>query len=403
MLDVTGATPQLARRINASAVLGVMRNSSVVTVSELIEATGLTRATAISVCEELLGRGWIRELDTLRTAGGYQKGRPARRFELEERAGFVLGIDVGAAKTTVVVADLRGDTVGKASLPFTSFDITSDERVGTIKLAVQQALDDADTDASHVLAGTAGIAAPVDREGNILASQQFWAQFDVGLKSAFQEQHGWTVQLENDANLAALGERWRGAAAGVDDLVVILSSERFGSGVMESGRLLHGTGGGAGEMAYLNIVEGVGSTHGIAFLARNWAEEALKGKAKSLLRKKPDGGTSVEAEDVFAAARQGDKVAQSILARLADRVARIVGTASTLINPELVVLGGAVSGSVSAIVPTITALLPEYTATPPRLAASTLGDRIVTVGAVRHALDYVEANSLDLELAGASS
>src|SRR5213593_3897938 len=101
MLEVTAATPQLARRVNASAVLGVIRNSSVVTVSELIEATGLTRATAISVCEELMSRGWIRELENQRSSGDYQKGRPARRFELDERAGYVLGIDVGALKTTV--------------------------------------------------------------------------------------------------------------------------------------------------------------------------------------------------------------------------------------------------------------------------------------------------------------
>ena len=105
-------------------------------------------------------------------------------------------------------------------------------------------------------------------------TRRFWSLFDVGLRSALMELHGWTVLLENDANLAALGERWRGSGAGVDDLVVFLAGERLGAGVMESGRLLHGRGGAAGEMGYLDMVEGVGSSDGIAALARLWSRQA---------------------------------------------------------------------------------------------------------------------------------
>ena len=126
-------------------------------------------------------------------------------------------------------------------------------------------------DPDKVLAVGAGIAAPVDRDGKVLATQHFWSLFDVGLRAALKELHGWTVLLENDANLAALGERWRGSGAGVDDLVVLLAGERLGAGVMESGRLLHGRGGAAGEMGYLDLVEGVGSSDGIASLARQWS------------------------------------------------------------------------------------------------------------------------------------
>ncbi len=99
------------------------------------------------------------------------------------------------------------------------------------------------------------------RNGDVLVTQPFWALLDVGLKSALKELHGWTVLLANDGNLAALGERWRGSAVGgVDDVVVILASERFGSGVIDDGRLLHGCGGGAGELAFLKQVEGGGGT-----------------------------------------------------------------------------------------------------------------------------------------------
>ncbi|MDR7157413.1 ROK family transcriptional regulator [Arthrobacter sp. BE255] len=396
MSEVSSATPQLLRRVSAGAVLDFMRASDAVTVTEVMEATGLTRATAISVCEDLMERGWIRELENQRAFGGYQKGRPARRFELNERAGYVLGMDIGILKATVVVSDLRGKALGRSSQPFADAEISAEERISVIDRAAMLALHSVGASPESVLAVCAGIAAPVDRNGDVLVTQHFWGLFDVGLKSALRDRRGWTVLLENDANLAALGDRWRGAAAGVDDVVVILASERLGSGVIDGGRLLHGRGGGAGELAFLDMVEGVGDTFGIAALARGWAADAVAGKARTSLRDHADGA---EAEQVFAAAAAGDAVALGILERIADRMARVIGAVATIINPELVVIGGAVANSAGVLLEPISERLTKYTVTPPRVAVSPLGDSIVTVGAVRCALDYVEKNTLDLELA----
>lgn len=395
MSEVSSATPQLLRRVSAGAVLDFMRASDAVTVTEVMEATGLTRATAISVCEDLMERGWIRELENQRAFGGYQKGRPARRFELNERAGYVLGMDIGISKATVVVSDLRGKALGRSSQPFANAEISAEERIAVIDRAAMLALDSVGATPESVLAVCAGIAAPVDRNGEVLVTQHFWGLFDVGLKSALRDRRGWTVLLENDANLAALGDRWRGAAAGVDDVVVILASERLGSGVIDGGRLLHGRGGGAGELAFLDMVEGVGDTFGIAALARGWAADALAGKARTSLRDHVEGA---EAEQVFAAAAAGDAVSLKILERIADRMARVIGAVATIINPELVVIGGAVANSAGVLLDPIADRLTKYTVTPPRVAVSPLGDSIVTVGAVRCALDYVEKNTLDLEL-----
>jgi predicted NBD/HSP70 family sugar kinase len=397
MSEMTAATPQLLRRVSAGAVLDFMRASPAVTVTEVMDATGLTRATAISVCEDLMQRGWIRELENQRAFGGYHKGRPARRFELNERAGYVLGLDIGFSKVTVVVSDLRGKALGRSSQPFDVAGITAAERIAVIDRTAMVALHSVGASPESVLAVCAGIAAPVDRNGDVLVTQPFWGLFDVGLKAALRDLRGWTVLLENDANLAALGDRWRGAAAGVDDVVVILASERLGSGVIDGGRLLHGSGGGAGELAFLDMIEGVGDTFGIATVARGWAAEALAGRAKTSLR--DHAGKGVEAEQVFAAAAAGDAVALKILDRLADRMARVIGAVATIVNPELVVIGGAVANSAGVLLEPIAQRLKEFTATPPRVAVSPLGDSIVTVGAVRCALDYVEINTLDLELA----
>jgi len=400
MPEPVPATPQLLRRVSAGAVLEFMRASAAVTVTDVMAATGLTRATTIAVCEDLVRRGWLLELENQREFGDYRKGRPARRFELNERAGVVLGVDIGYSKVTVVVSDLRGMTLGRSSRPFQAGEVGSAQRTAFIDAVAMAALGSADAKPGQVLAVCAGVAAPVDRHGEVVATQKFWGLFDLGLRPALKAAHGWTVLLENDANLAALGDRWQGAAAGVDDVVVILASERLGSGIVEGGRLVHGTRGSAGELAYLNLVEGVGDTYGIAYLARTWAAEALAGSAPTALRDCRPG--RVEAEQVFAAAAQGDAVALDILDRLAERMARVVGTVATMLNPELVVIGGGVAGSADVLLANISERLKKFTATPARVAVSPLGDSIVTVGAVRCALDYVERNSLDLELAAPS-
>lgn len=393
MMDSTAATPQLLRRVSSGAVLGYMRASAAVTVTEIMAATGLTRATAISVCDELVQRGWLRELENQRAHGDYRKGRPARRFELDEQAGCVLGMDVGISKATVVVADLRGKVLGRATSAFAGAEISAGERITVIDSTALRVLESVGATPDSVLAVCAGIAAPVDRHGEVLLSQRFWGLFDVGLRDALRDRHGWKVLLENDANLAALGDRWRGAAMGVEDVVVILGSERLGAGIVDGGRLLHGLSGGAGELAFLDMVEGVGDTFGIAALARDWAAAELAAGASTSLRR------HAGAEQVFAAAAAGDAVAVRILDRIADRMARVVGVVGTFLNPELVVIGGAVAGSAGVLLAPITERLAEFTATPPRVAVSPLGDAIVTVGAVRCALDYVERHSLDLELA----
>jgi predicted NBD/HSP70 family sugar kinase len=384
MVEAGGATPQLLRRVNAHAVLTFLRATDVATGTDLMGWTGLTRASVIAVCEDLLRRGWISELESFREPGP-RKGRPARRFELNPRAGFVLGIDIGAGTTTAAVADLRGTVVGKASRSFRGAEIPSAERIEVVDRACRAALTEAGTTPDRVLAAAAGLAAPVDRDGNVLVTQHFWRMFDVGLRAALKDLHGWTVLLENDANLAALGERWRGSGAGVDDLVVLLASERIGAGIIESGRLLHGHCGAAGEMGYLDMIEGVGSSAGIALLAREWFSG-------------PGMNAQVEAREVFAAAHAGDPAAVAVLDRISERMARIIASVAIMLNPEQVVIGGAVAESAGALLPGINALLPRFTATVPRVTASPLGDSIVTVGAIRHALDYVEANALDLAL-----
>ena len=395
MLIGTAPSTQLVRRVNAGAMLKAMRGAGVVTGTELMASTGLSRATVISICEELVRLGWLQELENQRGAGDYIKGRPARRFVFDDSAASVLGIDIGANKITAIVADMAGTPLSQVTMPFRTYNVSANERADVLDRIAADVLKKAGVSADSILAVSVGVAAPVSRDGEVLTVQEFWKSFDV--RGIVSERHGWHVLLENDANLAALAERWQGTALGVDNLVVMLAGDRLGSGILESGRLLHGQLGGFGELGYLDTVDGVGDTYGIAHYAALWGREVLDDTKGTKLRKLcGDDPAALTAEMVFKAAAEGDHAAAQVLDRLAHRMARVIGSISTLVNPELVVIAGAVASSANALIPAIEKQLPDFTFTPPRLATSTLSEGIVSLGAIRHALDYVEEHALDL-------
>jgi predicted NBD/HSP70 family sugar kinase len=259
-----------------------------------------------------------------------------------------------------------------------------------------------------VLAVTVGVPTSVDADGRPLGREAYLPGLpgrDLGPEIGGR--FGWPVLVENDANLAAWGERWRGVAAGVDDLVVMLADERLGSGVFSDGRPVRGHRGGAGELRLLELVERVGSTYGIAWLLRTLGADAVAGlgpsgpagpkgmRGRVLWDLAAGDPAAVGTATVLEAARAGDEVALEVVDEVADRMAHAIAAVAGLLNPELVVISGAVAGAGDLLLHRIRdRLVPDLIDLPPRLAMSSLGDQAVVVGAVRMALDHVEASLL---------
>ncbi|MWV59951.1 ROK family protein [Rathayibacter sp. VKM Ac-2754] len=400
MSEVT--TFSFQRRRNALEVLGQAWSGAPLTASDLIERTGLTRSTVIAVCDDLIELGWLQELENQRAAGDYVKGRPARRYSLRRDAGVVVGVDAGQHSVGVFVADLLGETVARRTEPVAHEhveDIPREHRIADIERVLDRTLAEAGISDSGVLAITFGVPAPVDARGRSPeGDNDFWGVMNPGLADRFADR-GWEAVVDNDANLAALAEGWRGAAVDADDYLALLSGERLGGGVVLGGRLLRGARGLTGEMRYLDLVEGVGSAEGIAALARHWAHEALAvpGHPASLLDRRDAPG----AEQVFAAAEAGDPLAQEVVDRLAERLTNVAATLANLLDVSLIVVGGALAASAQPLLADVARrLVGRVHAPAPRILASTLGDQAVALGAVRSGLDRVRADPLSLRLPG---
>src|SRR5215210_7100692 len=289
--------------MNAHVVLDALRDAESLGITELVAATGLSRPTVDAVADDLLRLGWV-QASRERSAGS-PRGRPGRRLAFRADAGYVAGLDIGERTVRVAIADLRGDVVAERVHEFASGD-DGRKRLAQIRRVVRASLRAAGTARETLLASCVGCTGGVDAaSGRMLFTSAFPGLERLNLCTALRGALGDSVVVENDCNLAVIGERWRGVARGADDAICVLASERLGAGIVVGAHLVRGHAGAAGEMAFLGAYEEHHGAEGVAQIARTLAREAARELPAGAVLRELAGGdpAAIEAETVFAAAR----------------------------------------------------------------------------------------------------
>jgi predicted NBD/HSP70 family sugar kinase len=292
-----------------------------------------------------------------------------------------MGLDIGEHKVRVAAADLRG---GIAAETTEHFDPAMDggARLDAIRAAIAAVRKDAQLRRNQILGACVGCTGGMDATtGDVLFTSAFPGLDSVNLRSELRRSLGAHVAVENDCNLAVVGERWHGVARDVEDVICVLASERLGAGIVVGGQLVRGHAGTAGEMPFLGAYADESGAEGVAQLVRTLGAEAM--------------GADVDAEAVFAAARAGDPVAVDVIERSLEHAGRGIVIMALVLNPELVVIGGGIADAGDAVLDPLRRQLAQMVRLPPRLEASALGERGVLIGAIRRALDHVEDGLLD--------
>ncbi|MGP9539487.1 ROK family protein [Brachybacterium sp. AOP43-C2-M15] len=436
--DRGASSPQLMRRANRQAVMQHALRAESFTAADAMAATGLTRATVLGVCTELEQVGWLHEVTAGRD-GAPSRGRPARHFALRADAAVLVGVDAGQHTLTARAADLRGHELAAArsaaggeldGVDVEAGAAAAEERVEAVRALIDEVLDHAGALDRPRLLTVVGVPAPVDAAGRSpIGDKGYWPAMNPGLVDALEG----TVLVENDANLAVLAERAHAEAAagrahgpaggpadasahgpaggpadasahgpaeqaaGADHLATLLMGERFGAGLVVDGHLLRGADGGAGEMRFLDgMLADSRGADGVAALARRWTLEALAaGESSPALADIPSG--ELTAIDVFAAAREGDPLARSVLERIGERLARIAAILSSLLGVEAVVVAGAIADAIEPVLAHSRTVLRQIISPPhPQLRASALGRDVVVQGALELALTRLREDPLGL-------
>ena len=363
------------RRINLERVLAVvMDRPSTFTRSELIEATGLSAPTVGSLVTHLIKSGLVRDVG----AGPSRGGRRPAFMEFNARHRFIAGMDVGPTRTRLAVADLRGEMVAHDIVP-TPTEKPPVAVLTTLAASVRALMRSAQVSPDRLIAVGAGAPGAVDRDrGVVTLAPNLHGWEEVPMRDVLAEALDAAVVVENDVNLAVLGEHWRGAARGHDTCAFIFVGTGIGAGVLIGGELHRGQHSMAGEIAvmcmgpqFIDVDFGsrgcLETLAGLKALAERWPRSARADPAHWVA-------------DLLEAAAGGDREAAAAVRETARLIAIAVANVAAVVDPSLIVLGGAMFAQAAPLVDEVRAVVARIMRSPVKVAISALGKEAPLAG-----------------------
>jgi predicted NBD/HSP70 family sugar kinase len=390
-------SPSLLRRHNSKLILDAIRAEGPISRAALARAVGLSKPTVNQVAELLLAQEFVVEEMDGPDAAPRRPGPRARLLRFRAEVGHVLGLDVGAGKARALLADLSGEIVATAQRTLDG-PPRRDALLDLVEATARDVMDRlGDGELRVAGVGTPGVVDPASGRISLAPQIEGWDGLDLG--GELEDRLGCPAVADNETRLSLLAEAWRGTARGVDNVAYVQVGIGIGGAVLVDGRLVRGKSGAAGEIGYLldaGEAAGNGAVGPFEHAAggRAYARlgaEAARGPHGDALRRAAGGDPgAVDARCVFAAAAAGDGAAADIVAGLTERLGRGVANVATVLDPDLVVLGGGVANAGQALLDPVAAAVLRAVPSPPRVVLTELGDDGVALGAVRRAIDVAD-------------
>ncbi|MGZ4131914.1 MAG: ROK family protein [Actinomycetota bacterium] len=375
-------TPSLLRAINERTVLERIRRLGPVSRAQIARDSGLSKPTVSQALTSLESARLVREAG--RSSGG--KGPTALLYELNPHAGWVVGLDVGRDWVRAAIADLTGEIVARTDERARARSAGSlIAQVGGTAHALAAQAGIRWRDVTYAVVGSPGVFLESRNQVALAHNLPGWGR--QGLVEALQEELGTKVAFENDVNLAALGERWKGLGSDVEDFVYLHVGTGVGMGIVVNGALYRGAHGAAGEVGYLPLVE---DPHAAKSRRRGTLEGALGSAAVIEAGRRQGLPGPLTVDRLFAAAARGDVAAGRAVATIAERVALAISAIAPVLDPELVILGGGTGRHGDVLLGPVRAELHALSPFAPRVEVSPLAEDAELIGAVSFALEAAQ-------------
>lgn len=264
-----------------------------------------------------------------------------------------IGIDLGGTAVKIGLVSEQGELINHQQI-VTRREMSYLTVISDIIETSQSIVQQIDFDWGKIKGIGMGIPGLIDLENGVVKFAPNLNWVDVPIKEIFEEKLNIPFKIDNDANLAALGESWTGAGKGHKHIVMATLGTGIGSGIIIDGKILHGKSGMAAELGHIPIsnekiqcgcgsfdcLETVSSATGI----KRKGEEVVRSRKISLLTERfADNLDKLSAKDVIDAAKDGDKEALNIINNAGKLLGRGLAVAADLLDPEIIIIGGGLS------------------------------------------------------------
>jgi glucokinase len=366
--------------VNEFLVLDAIRLAGETTRPELATRLQLSPASVSRIVRRLLAQQLVTEEPG--PSAGLGRNRDLLRFN--RRSGAVIAVDLGGTKCHGAVADLAGDILDEDIRPAFAGGSPAQSLLECIGALRQAAAGEGLT----IQTVSVGIPAVINPDTGLVDAgpNVHWHGFDLNGLLSRELSEPFTV--ENDVNLAGLGEAWRGSGTDSGCFVTLSLGTGVGAAIVLDGQVVRGRHNAAGEIGFM--VTGRGQLRGPAGLEGLISGAALSSRAQELARARPE-RTSLDPDMItparlFEAAAAGDQVARTVIKELVDQVAITVLAITALVDPDRVILGGSIGRALAPYLAQIGALVRKAAYRAPDLLISTLGSNATVTGAIAAAL-----------------
>lgn len=320
---------------------------------------------------------------------------------------MIIGVDIGGTAIKLGLFSMKGELLDKWSI---NTDTGDDGKnvLPSVATAIINRLNEKKLSYKEILAIGIGVPCPITRDGDIVKSANLGWKKSKNVKKelayALGTDFSCGIYTGNDANVAALGEAFMGAAAGRENVVMVTLGTGVGGGIISGGSLIYGAHGMGGEIGHMHIndsetktcgcgskgcLEQMSSATGIVRLAKNLLEEY---KEPSILRKQ-----SISAKAVFDAYKENDFIARLVVDRFAKYLARALVNVSMIVDPDIFVIGGGVSAAGDCLLEPIKKYYKEFMSFSlcdhNEFVLATLGNDAGIVGAAKLAIDGIKGEA----------
>ena len=298
---------------------------------------------------------------------------------------YGFGIDLGGTTVKIAYFDETGAMLDKWEIPTVTTD-GGKQILPDIASSIRQYMDNHQISDASILGLGIGVPGPVDSKGVVNKCVNLgWGVFNIA--EELSKLTGFPVKAGNDANVAALGEYWKGGGQGCENMIFATLGTGVGGGIVIEGRLLHGTHGSGAEIGHMVLNKHETAVCGCG--KRGCVEQYCS--ATGIVRLAGlHGMENVTCKDIFDAGKAGDKVALEVLDEYYAYLGEFLGTLCSVIDPEIVVLGGGVSKAGDVLLKGVEPYFHKYVfhaASNVQFALASLGNDAGAYGAFKLALD----------------
>lgn len=383
MASVSSATPAMLRALNERTVLGAIRAGEPISRAEISRRVGISKPTVSLALRSLLDANLVREVDGVTSRGRYG----ATLFESVPEARLVLGLDMGARFLRGAICDLHGDVRARQDVETVGADAVelldaAADLMGSLISASELPAESID---SAVL-GVPGAVDPVS--GTVRLAENIQGLEGLRVADELASRLGVPVTVENDINLAAVGERWRGVGQGVESFAFLSIGTGLGAGLVVGGELVAGRHGAAGELDFALAGEDRDRDDPCAAALSSFAAKLARDERLATAVEQP-----YALPAIFSGARAGDPLAQAVVSEAARRITVHVLPIAAVVDVELVVLGGGIGANGDLLLAPVRARLAAQLSFPPKVEVSTLGDAAILTGALAIGLNSALENA----------